>query len=173
LLREAAPKIWVAAAFWSPGNPGTEPEMAQLRQSAGELGIELLPLSTRREEAEASLAKISAGGIDALMVTDDAVNEPLLPRIISLAAASRVPTLYGFNTAVRQGGLISYSVNRVELWRRQVAGYIDRILKGARPAELPIEQASTIALGVNLATARQLGLTIPSSILARADEVVE
>jgi putative ABC transport system substrate-binding protein len=173
LLKEAAPQIHGVAALWSPGNPGTEPAMAQLRQSAAELGIELLPLSTRREEAAASLAKISAGGVDAVVVTDDPVNEPLLPRIIALAAANGVPTLYGFNTAVRQGGLISYSVNRVELWRRQGAGYVDRILKGARPADLPIEQPASIELGVNLTTAKQLGLTIPASILARADEVIE
>jgi putative tryptophan/tyrosine transport system substrate-binding protein len=173
LLKETVPKMRVVAALWSQGNPGTAPEMAQLRQSAGELGLEMVELSTRREDAEASLSKISAGGLDALVVTDDPVNETLLPRLISLAAASHMPALYGFNTAVRQGGLISYSVDRFELWRRQAAGYIDRILKGARPAELPIEQATTITLGVNLATAKQLGLTIPASILARADEVVE
>src|SRR5262249_47322446 len=136
-------------------------------------GLEFLPLSTRRDDVEASLSKIAGGGLDALIVTDDPVNEALLPRLISLAATSKVPALYGFNTAVRQGGLISYSVDRFELWPRQAAGYIDRILKGARPAELPIEQASTIALGINLTTAKALGLTIPPSILARADEIVE
>jgi putative ABC transport system substrate-binding protein len=84
-----------------------------------------------------------------------------------------MPALYGYITAVRQGGLISYSANLFELTRRQAADYIDRILKGARPAELPIEQATAITLGVNLATAKQLGLAIPPSILARAHEVIE
>jgi putative ABC transport system substrate-binding protein len=147
--------------------------MARLQQLAGELGLELVPLWTRREEVEASLAKIAAGGIDALIVTTDPVNEALLPRLIALAATSRVPALYGFNNAVRLGGLMSYSVDIFEVWRQQIAGDVDRILKGAHPADLPIEQPTRIALGVNLATAKQLGLTIPPSILARADEVIE
>jgi putative ABC transport system substrate-binding protein len=173
LLKETISKIHVVAALWSQSNIGTEPEIAQLRQSAGELGLELLPLSTRREDIEASLAKISAGGIDALIVATDPVNEFLLPRLIAFAAENRMPALYGFNSAVRQGGLMSYSVDLFELWRRQGASYVDRILKGAHPADLPVEQATTIVLAVNLATAKQLGLTIPASILARADEVIE
>jgi putative ABC transport system substrate-binding protein len=170
LLKETVPKIHVVAALWNQDNIGTALEIAQLRQSAGELGLELLPLSTRREDVEASLAKISAGGIDALIVTTDPVIELLVPRLIS---QSRVPALYAFTSAVKQGGLMSYSVDLFEVWRRQGASYVDRILKGAHPADLPIEQATTIVLGVNLATAKQLGLTIPASILARADEVIE
>jgi putative ABC transport system substrate-binding protein len=173
LLKEVVPNLRRVGALWSEGNPGIAPEIAQLRRSAGELGLEFVALSTRRDDVEASLSKISAGGFDALIVTDDPTNEALVPRLISLAAASHLPALYGFNTAVQQGGLISYSVDRFELWHRQAAGYVDRILKGASPADLPIEQPSTIALGVNLATAKQLGLAIPHSILARADEVVE
>ena len=155
------------------GNPGTEAEIRQLRQSARELGLEIVELSTQRDNVETSLAKISAGGTDALVVTTDPVNELILPRLISLAAAKRVPALYAYNTAVRQGGLISYSANFFELWRRQGADYVDRIVKGAHPADLPIEQATAITLSVNLATAKQLGVTIPPSILARADEVIE
>jgi putative ABC transport system substrate-binding protein len=173
LLKEVAPNIHVVAALWSQGMPGTEPEMRQLRRSAGDLGLELVELMTRREDVEASLARISAGGIDALVVGTDPINERLLPRLISLAAAKHMPALYGYITAVRQGGLISYSANFFELSRRQAADYVDRILKGARPADLPIEQATAITLGVNLSTAKQLGLTIPPSILARADEVIE
>jgi putative ABC transport system substrate-binding protein len=173
LLKETVPKIHVVAALWGQGNVGTEPELTQLRQSASELGLELLLLSTRREDVETSLARIAAGGIDALIVATDPVNELLVPRLIPLVAECRVPALYAFTSAVRQGGLMAYAVDLFELWRRQGAGYVDRLLKGARPTDLPVEQATTIALSVNLTTAKQLGLTIPPSILARADEVIE
>jgi putative ABC transport system substrate-binding protein len=173
LLKETVPKIRVVAALWSQANIGTKREIEQMRQSGQELGMELLPLSTRSEDLEASLARVAAGGIDALVVATDPVNELLLPRLITLAAKSRMPALYAFTSAVRQGGLMAYSIDLFEIWRRQGAGYVDRILKGAHPADLPIEQASTIVLGVNLTTAKQLGVTIPPSILARADEVIE
>lgn len=110
LLKETVPKIRVVAAFWSQANIGTQQEIAQMRQSAGELGIELLPLSTRGEDAEPSFARISAGGIDALIVTTDPVNELLLSRLIALVAQSHVPALYGFTSTVRQGGLMAYSI---------------------------------------------------------------
>ena len=144
-----------------------------MRRCGNRQANSLSSLSTRGEDAEPSFARISAGGIDALIVTTDPVNELLLPRLIALVAQSHVPALYGFTSAVRQGGLMAYSIDLFEIWRRQGAGYVDRILKGARPADLPIEQPTTIVLGVNLATAKQLGLTIPPSILARADEVIE
>jgi putative ABC transport system substrate-binding protein len=129
-------------------------------------------LSIRREDLESSLAAFSASSTDGLIVTDDPLLEPLMPRVIALASERRVPALYGFSFAVRQGGLMSYSANFFEIWRR-AAGYVDRILKGARPADLPIEQATELTLGINLVTAKALGLTIPPQLLASADEVIE
>jgi putative ABC transport system substrate-binding protein len=83
-----------------------------------------------------------------------------------------LPTIYPFSSAVQQGGLISYSADFVAIWRR-AAGYVDRILKGARPADMPIEQATELTLNINLKTAKEIGLTLPPSLLARADEVIE
>ena len=98
--------------------------------------------------------------------------ESLIPRIVARAAQSRMPTIYGISTAVRQGGLMSYSADSFELWRR-AAGYIDRILKGAKPGDLPIEQATAIKFAINLKTAKALGIEIPQMLLASADEVIE
>ena len=92
--------------------------------------------------------------------------------VIAFAAERHLPTLYAYGVAVKQGGLMSYSADFFKLWRR-AAGYVDRILKGARPAELPIEQATEITLNINLKTSKALGLVIPEALLARADEMIE
>ena len=118
------------------------------------------------------MAGLSAARLDGLVVTDDPVNESLLPRILSAVAVARVPAIYGFETATAQGGLLSYSINRFDLFRR-AAGSVDRILKGASPADMPIEQASAFALGINLRTASEFGLQIPPALLAAADELVD
>jgi len=118
------------------------------------------------------LAALTPATADGFVVTDDAVLDSLLPRIIALAADRRLPALYAFSTAVRQGGLMSYSADFVAMWRR-AAGYVDRILKGDRPADLPIEQATEVVLDINLKTAKALGLTIPTTLLVTADEVIE
>ena len=107
-----------------------------------------------------------------MIVSDDPSIEPLISRIVALVGSNRVPTLYAFGVAVRQGGLMSYSADFFALWRR-AAGYVDRILKGARPGDLPIEQATEIALKINLKTAKALGLDIPPLLLASANEVIE
>jgi putative ABC transport system substrate-binding protein len=106
------------------------------------------------------------------MPTASTTVEPLLPRLIALAADRRLPALYPFSNAIQQGGLMSYSANFFAMWR-QAAGYVDRILKGDRPSELPIEQATEAALNINLKTAKALGLTIPTTLLVTADEVIE
>jgi putative ABC transport system substrate-binding protein len=129
-------------------------------------------LDTYRENLEASLNAISRANFDGLIVADEYTAEHLIPRIVALAALNRMPTIYGFSTAVRRGGLMSYPADSFELWRG-VAGYIDRILKGAKPGDLPIEQATQIKFAINLTTAKALGLDIPPSLLASADEVIE
>jgi putative ABC transport system substrate-binding protein len=98
--------------------------------------------------------------------------ETVLPRLIALAAERRLPALYGFSNAAKLGGLMSYSADFFDLWGK-AAGYIDRILKGARPADLPVEQPTKFSLKINLRTAKALGLDIPPQLLARADEVIE
>jgi putative ABC transport system substrate-binding protein len=172
LLKQAVPGLHRATVLWNPDNPTTEHQMQLLNEAAQALGISLQGLSIRREDVENSLGAFSASSTDGLIVTDDPSLEPLMPRVIALAAERRVPALYGFSFAVRQGGLMSYSANFFELWRR-AAGYVDRILKGARPADLPIEQATELTMGINLKTAKALGLDISPALLARADEVIE
>ena len=113
----------------------------------------------------------STGRAGALFVMDDAVFSTHRARIDSLAAASRLPTIYGLRTA-EAGGLVSYGPNLLEMFRF-AAIYVDKILKGAKPADLPIEQPSKFELVINLKTAKTLGLTIPPSLLQRADQVIE
>jgi putative ABC transport system substrate-binding protein len=98
--------------------------------------------------------------------------DALQPRIIALTARHHLPAIYSFSNAVQQGGLMSYSANFFAMWRK-IAGYADRILKGARPADLPVEQATDVTLKLNLKTAKSLGLSIPPTLLATADEVIE
>jgi putative tryptophan/tyrosine transport system substrate-binding protein len=172
LLIQAAPKLRRVAALWNPDNQATLAEHDHLQNAARILGIELTFLSARPSEIEPSMAALTPATTDGLVVTDDVFLEPLLPRLIALAAERRLPALYAFSTAVKQGGLMSYSANFFEMWRH-LARYVDRILRGEHPADLPVEQATEVALDINVKTAKALGLTFPPTLLAVADEVVE
>lgn len=112
------------------------------------------------------------GEAEALIVLDDALFYTHRSRIVQLAASHRLPAIYGFEAFVEAGGLISYAPNINDLYRR-AATYVDKILKGALPGDLPIEQPTTFQLVINLRTAKALSLSIPSTILARADRVIE
>jgi len=172
LLTQAAPKLRRVAALWNPDNPATLIEHDRLQNAANVLGIGLTFLSTRPSEVEQSVAILKSAATDGFVVTDDAFLEPLLPRLISVAAEHHLPALYAFSTAVKQGGLMSYSANFFEMWRH-LARYVDRILKGEHPADLPVEQATEVTLAINLKTARALGLSLSPTLLATADEVIE
>ena len=111
-------------------------------------------------------------GLDGLVVTDDPILETLIPRLVTLTAQRHLPALYAFSTAVRQGGLMSYSADIFAMWRR-AGSYVDRILKGERPGDLPIEQPTAVNLKINLKTAKALGLSVPASLIVAADEVIE
>jgi putative ABC transport system substrate-binding protein len=153
-------------------NPSSHLEIEQMRRSAPELGLELTVLPGQPAEIEASLAKLSTGSGDGLVITDDAVIETFMTRLVALAAEKHLPAIYGFSTAPKLGGLMSYSADFFAMWRRN-AGYVDRILKGAHPADLPIEQATEVALNINLTTAKALGLTVPQALLVTANELIE
>jgi putative ABC transport system substrate-binding protein len=172
LISQVAPKVHRIAVLWNADNPALLAERDQLQRAARVIGLELKFLSVRAVEVESSLAALVPVAADAFVVVDDALLEPLVPRLIALAAERYLPALYAFSTAVQQGGLMSYSANFFEMWRH-LARYIDRILKGERPADLPIEQATAVTLAINLNTAKALGLTIPPTLLATADEVIE
>ncbi|MBR1246549.1 ABC transporter substrate-binding protein [Bradyrhizobium sp. AUGA SZCCT0169] len=172
LLKEAAPKVHRVAVLWNPDNPTNANQVELVQKAAPALGLELIALPVRPADIESSFAALADPGLDGLIVTDDPSLIPLIPRLIALTAERRLPAIYPFSDSVRRGGLMSYSTNLFKLWQR-AAGYVDRILKGARPAELPVEQATDITLNINLKTAKALGLDIPNTLLGRADEVIE
>ena len=172
LLKEALPKLHRVAVLWNPDNPSIVLEMARLQIAARTLSLELEAFSGKPKDLELSFAAIANGGSDGLVVTTDASIEPSTPLIIAFAAERRLPAIYPFSTAVQQGGLMSYSADFFKLWRIG-AGYVDRIIKGEKPADLPIEQPTAVALKINLKTARALGIAVPPTLLALADEVIE
>jgi len=172
LLKELLPNLHRVAALWSPDNPSVAREIEQLRVASRTLGIDLTVFPAGRLEIEDSFNSISNGRFDALVVTTDPFIESYTGRIIALTADRRLPAIYPFSTAVEQGGLMSYSADLFAMWRR-AASYVDRILKGEHPGDLPIEQPTSVALRVNLKTAKALGLSVPASIMVAAEQVIE
>jgi putative ABC transport system substrate-binding protein len=171
LLKEAVPKLDRVAVLWT-DNMGHAKEVERVKEAARSLGLDLTVFSGTPKEIDASFGAIANDGFSGLVVPTDPSFEALTPQIIAFAAKDRLPAIYPFSTAVAQGGLMSYSADFPAIMRR-AATYVDRILKGVRPADLPIEQATTVALKINLKTAKALDLTIPPSLLALADEVIE
>ena len=169
LLRAVAPKLDLVAVL---SEPDETPAVMRLKETAPRFGMTLSFLSARPQDLESSLAAVGAARFDGLIVNDNASLLPQVPRIVALVAQSRTPTLYGFSVAARQGGLMGYSANFLELGRR-LAYYVERILKGARPGDLPIEQPTAFVLAINLNTAKALGLDVPPILLAAAGEVIE
>jgi putative ABC transport system substrate-binding protein len=173
LLKESAPSVSRVAVLW---NPLTPPETGLLKEAetaARVLGLEVQPVSMRRpEEIEGAFTAMSRARADGLIVMPDALFLHLRVRIADLAGKARLPAMYGFRENVEAGGLMSYGASLPDLFRR-AAGYVVRILKGAKPADLPIEQPTKFELVINLKTAKALGLTIPQSVLLRADEVIQ
>jgi putative tryptophan/tyrosine transport system substrate-binding protein len=171
MLKQIVPKASVVAVLWNPGNPGNAPQLRAAEAAGKTLGIRLQSLEARTPDdlapAFAAMAKQRA---DALLVFADVMLNEQRARIAGLAAASRLPAMYGQEGP--SGGLVTYSANTPDLFRRS-ATYVDRIVKGAKPSDLPIEQATRFDLVINLKTARALGLTIPESLLQRADQVLE
>jgi putative ABC transport system substrate-binding protein len=172
LLKEAVPRLHRVTVLWNPDNPVIAREVEQMRQAADRLNLELAAFPGRAIEIDSSLAAIAGAGFEGLIIADDAFLDTIAPRIGAFAIEHRLAAIAGFGHRVREGLLMSYSVNFIAIGRR-AAGYVDRILKGARPADLPVEQATEFALRINLKTAKALGLEIPPSLLARADEVIE
>jgi putative ABC transport system substrate-binding protein len=172
LLKEALPKLHRVAVLWNPDNPSVVTEMERLQAAARALSLDLTAFSAKPKDIEVSFTEIANGGFDGLVVTTDASIEPNTLRIIAWAAEHRLPAIYPFSTAVEQGGLMSYSADLFKLWRLG-ASYVDRILKGEKPADLPIEQPTAVALKINLKTAKALGIAVPATLLSLADEVIE
>ncbi len=172
LLREIIPDLHRLAILANVGNPIGVLEMGEVQAAARTLGMEVLPLEIRRAEDIGPTFEALKDRADALYV----VAEPLLSgnhvRISALALGARLPTLLGIRDYVVAGGLVSYGPNTPDLFRR-AADLVDKILRGAKPKDIPVEQPAKFDLVINLKTAKALGLTIPPTLLARADEVVE
>jgi len=172
LLKEAVPRLGRVTVLWNPNTPYSAKVLGELKAAASSLSIELKFVGARRpEEITAALSAESRAHAEALYVIEDPLFTTHRTTILKLASKARVPTMYGGRHWVEGGGLISYGANYDDLARRS-AEYVDRILKGAQPADLPIEQPTQFKLVVNPKAARALGLTFPESILVRADEVI-
>jgi putative tryptophan/tyrosine transport system substrate-binding protein len=172
LLREVVPGLRRLAILANIGTPATVLEMREVQAAASTLGLEVATLETRRAEDIAPAFEALKGRAEALYVVGDALLITLRIRINTFALAARLPTIYNFREYVEAGGLMSYGPNLPDLFRR-AANYVDEILRGAKPEDMPVEQPTKFDLVINLTTAKALGLTIPESFLLRADEVIE
>jgi putative ABC transport system substrate-binding protein len=173
LLKQIAPGVTRAAVLRDPANPAGIGQFAVIQSVAPSLGVELRPINVRDareiEQAVAAFARSANGG---LVVTANPQATDHRDLIITLAARHKLPAIYSDRYFVAAGGLISYGPNFNDEGKR-AAGYVDRILKGEKPADLPVQAPTKYELVINLKTAKALGLTVPPTVLARADEVIE
>jgi putative ABC transport system substrate-binding protein len=172
LLREAVSGFRRLATIGNVGNSLAVLEMGEVQAAAARFGLEVATLEIRRAEDIAPAFEALKGRADALYVVADPLVNTNRARIHTLAMGLRLPAIYNAREHVEAGGLISYGPNFLELYRR-AAEYVDKILRGTKPADLPVEQPTKFDLVINLVTARALGLTVPPTLLARADEVIE
>ncbi len=173
LLKEIVPKLSRVAVLWNPQGRTSTLSWKELQLPARELGVQLHSLEVRSsndfDKAFKGATRARAG---ALAIMPDPVFGTNLKRIADLAAKSRLPSIFHLTKFVDAGGLVAYGPNRSDSFRR-AATYVDKILKGAKPADLPVEQPTRFELVINLKTAKALGLTIPQSVLIRADQVIQ
>jgi putative ABC transport system substrate-binding protein len=173
LLPEAVPKVSRVAALWNPTTPGNELTLSEVEIAARAAKVELQRLEARRlDDFENAFAAMSAKRAGALLVVGDVMFTTYRRQLANRAFKSRLPAIYGDKQFVHVGGLMSYGANVLYNFQR-AAVYVDKILKGANPGDLPIEQLAKFELVINLKTAKALGLTIPPSLLQRADQVIE
>ena len=172
LLRDVVPRLRRLAIMLNVGYPSAVLEMGEVQAAARALGIEVATLEIRRAEDIAPAFAALKGQADALYVVVDALVVANLARINILAVGARLPTMFNTRAYVKAGGLMSYGPNLSDLFRR-TADMVDKILRGAKPADIPVEQPTKFDLIVNLTTAKALGLKVPESFLLRADEVIE
>jgi putative ABC transport system substrate-binding protein len=173
LLKEAVPRVRRVGVFWNPANPVHAPGLRTIEAAAGQLKVELDPMGVQDpKEIKSAFSTLVAKRVEAIVVFPDGMFRSQTPLFVTLAAQERLPAMYGFRDYVEAGGLMAYGANIPEMYRRGAA-IVDKILKGAKPANLPVEQPTKFDLVINLKTAKALGLTIPPSLLQRADEVIQ
>jgi len=173
LLKEIVPTASRVAILWNRANPTNPLQLKDTQAAAPRLSMSVYPVEVREvDDLERAFAAIRKDGAAVLLVPGDPMFFSQQKQIMRLAAKNRLPAMYATPEAAQAGGLIGYGTNLADLARR-AAIYVDRILKGAKPADLPVEQPTKFELVINLKTAKALGLTIPPSLLLRADQVVE
>ena len=171
LARELVPKLSRLAVLWSPSNPASALSLKNVQALAAKEGISVVPASDQNPgELERTLSALARERLDVLCVHGTYLSQAAA--IGQFAVRHRLPTISGFTSMTRDGLLISYAPDSANLFRRG-AYYVDRILKGAKPADLPVEQPTKFELVINMKTAKSLGFTIPQSLLLRADQVIE
>jgi putative ABC transport system substrate-binding protein len=173
LLKEIVPKLSRVAVFGSSIAPGNAQALKEIEVAADAFGVKLQHLEVRDpKDIETAFRAASKGRADAVLVLPSPITLSQRRQIVDLAANSRLPAIYWATEFVEAGGLMTYSVSFTDLFRR-AATYVDKILKGAKPADLPIEQPKKFEFIINLKAAKQIGLTIPPNVLARADKVIK
>ena len=173
LVKEAVPRVSRVAVLWNPADTGAAREWERLQGPARRLGLTLVPAECRKpEDVDGAFATMLSAGAGALVVVLDPLTYAQGSRIVQLAAKHRLPAVYGSRVFVEQGGLMVYQAGARDVAGR-LAGFLDRILKGAWPGELPVERPTKFDLVINLKAATALNLTIPESMLARAEQVIQ
>jgi putative tryptophan/tyrosine transport system substrate-binding protein len=172
LVREVVPGLRQLGILANTSNRGAALDMGQAQEAARTLGLTAVTREIRRGEEIGPAFDALKGHAEALYVVGDSLMVTNRVRIITMALAARLPTVFNSRTYVEAGGLISYGIEFGEHYRR-AAEYVDKILRGAKPAEIPVEQPTKFDLVINLTTAKALGLDVPPTLLARADEVIE
>ncbi len=173
LLKEAVPKASRIAVLWNADHRAMTLRYREIERAARILRVAIQPLGVREpDDFNLAFSAMTREHPDALFLVTDALTTLNRKRVLDFAAVHRIPAMYEFGFLVREGGLMSYGAEFDDIWRH-AAVYVDRILKGAKPGELPVEQPTRYYLVINLKTAKALGLTIPQSLLLRADEVIQ
>jgi ABC-type uncharacterized transport system substrate-binding protein len=172
LLREIIPSLRHLAIMANGGNPAAMQDLREVQSTGGQLGLEVDTRDIGRAEEIAPAFEALNGRAEAVYVVTDPLFTSNRVRFNTLALSARLPTMHGTREQVDAGGLISYGSNQTDLFRR-AGDYVDKILRGATPADLPVEQPTKFDLVINLKTAKALGLEVPPTLLARADEVIE
>jgi putative tryptophan/tyrosine transport system substrate-binding protein len=172
LLKETVPKLTRVGILWNPADPGSAAVLKETETVARALGVQVQSLEVRSPNDFESAFKAAIGGrAHALFIVQTALINNRRARIVELATKNRLPTMFGEGAHVESGGLMSYAPNSADLFRR-AATYVDKILKGTKPADLPVEQPTKFEFIINLKAAKQIGLTIPPNVLVRADKVI-
>jgi putative tryptophan/tyrosine transport system substrate-binding protein len=173
VLSETVPKLTRVAVLANPSSPANALLIKQTETAAQTLGVALHVVDASTPDSlETAFAAVAAARAEALLVMQDAMFFDQHPRIVAFAAASRLPALFAEKQVVESGGLMAYGASIPDSFRR-AAAYVDKIFRGANPADLPVETPTTFEFAINLKTAKALGLTIPPTLLATADEVIE